>query len=57
MAGSRLLVGIFLWSACIISAQAFNGFGQEIDGYIKESAQRYQVSESMLRGLIKMEDG
>ncbi|MDY4281340.1 MAG: hypothetical protein SOX56_09785 [[Pasteurella] mairii] len=57
MAGSRLLVGIFLWSACIISAQAFNGFGQEIDGYIKESAQRYRVSESMLRGLIKMEDG
>lgn len=35
----------------------FRGFGQELDGYIKESAHRYQVSESMLRGLVKFEDG
>ncbi|MCW9718557.1 transglycosylase SLT domain-containing protein [Avibacterium sp. 21-599] len=54
----RLLIGIGLFSFSLCSsALAFSGFGYEIDGYIKESAQRYQVSEAMLRGLIKMEDG
>ncbi|PJG82771.1 lytic murein transglycosylase [Caviibacterium pharyngocola] len=39
------------------SPKIFQGFGAEVDGYIRHSAQRYRVSEAMLRGLIKMEDG
>lgn len=35
----------------------FNGFGEEIDGYIKEASDRYGVDHAMLRGLVKMEDG
>ncbi|OOF81986.1 hypothetical protein BKG92_07655 [Rodentibacter ratti] len=38
-------------------ASAFSGFGAEVDSYIKEASVRYQVSESMLRGLVKIEDG
>lgn len=53
MAISRLLIGILFSS----SVHAFNGFGQDIDHYIKEASKRYHVSEPMLRGLIKMEDG
>ncbi|MDG2961721.1 transglycosylase SLT domain-containing protein [Exercitatus varius] len=37
--------------------RTFHGFGTEIDGYIQYAARRYRVSETMLRGLIKMEDG
>ena len=56
---SQLLKRIgFLFCLLPLSAQAeFTGFGREIDGYIRESAARYQVSESMLRGLVKFEDG
>lgn len=39
------------------SVQAFSGFGREVDAYIKEASQRYQISEPMLRGLVKIEDG
>lgn len=51
------------WSVAVLSlllslsAFGFNGFGAELDRYIKEASLRYQVSETMLRGLIKMEDG
>ena len=37
--------------------QKFTGFGEEIDGYIKEASKRYSIDESTLRGLVKMEDG
>ncbi|MFZ7277744.1 hypothetical protein ACLS0F_10785 [Avibacterium endocarditidis] len=58
MVTSRVLIRVGLVSLSLCSSVfAFSGFGREIDGYIKESAQHYQVSESMLRGLIKMEDG
>ncbi|WP_419851721.1 lytic murein transglycosylase [Actinobacillus pleuropneumoniae] len=43
--------------SAIAKTKVFYGFGSEIDRYIQESAQRYQISEVMLRGLIKMEDG
>lgn len=35
---------------------AFN-FGGGVDGHIKEAAQKYGMSETMLRGFVKMEDG
>ena len=57
MATPRLLVPIVCLFACITPGLAFNGFGTEIDTYIKESAYRYQVDEAMLRGLVKIEDG
>lgn len=38
-------------------SSAFNGFGSDVDSYIKEASTRYQVSEAMLRGLVKIEDG
>ncbi|MEE6049225.1 hypothetical protein M5S03_07330, partial [Avibacterium paragallinarum] len=56
MAITRLLVSIFLLCTCTVSAQAFS-FGQDIDQDIHNAAQHYQVSEAMLRGLVKMEDG
>lgn len=49
-----LLCGLWAYSA---EVQSFTGFGAEIDGYIRLAANRYQVSEAMLRGLVKMEDG
>jgi hypothetical protein len=59
MGKNRLLNTVWhvmlLGFSCQISA--FNGFGSEVDGYIKEASARYQVSESMLRGLVKIEDG
>lgn len=60
MAGSRILNRL-LCSIMVLTffsdSQAFSGFGTEIDGYIKDSATRYQVNEAMLRGLVKIEDG
>lgn len=56
MAITRLLVAVFLLNACTLSVQAFS-FGQDIDQDIHNAAQHYQVSEEMLRGLVKMEDG
>ena len=60
MAGTRILTH-FLRAIMLLYvfsySQAFSGFGAEIDGYIKDSAKRYQVSEAMLRGLVKIEDG
>lgn len=35
----------------------FEGFGSEIDSYIKEGSQRFGVDEKTLRGFVKMEDG
>lgn len=62
MATYRLLAPIPL--ACclwvVLSSQpafGFTGFGNEVDRYIRMAAERYQVSEVMLRGLVKMEDG
>lgn len=62
MAGNRIL-SRFIYSITLLTvfsnsqSQAFSGFGVEIDNYIKDSASRYQISESMLRGLVKIEDG
>ena len=36
---------------------AFSGFGRDVDTYIDEAAQRYQIPTAMLRGLVKMENG
>lgn len=55
MATNRLLISTTL--LLIANVQAFSGFGREVDFYIEEAAQRYQVSKPMLRGLVKMEDG
>ncbi|WP_228777446.1 lytic transglycosylase domain-containing protein [Lonepinella koalarum] len=41
----------------VTDSHTFYGFGTEIDSYIQHAAQHYHVSEKMLRGLIKMEDG
>lgn len=61
MAISRLLIVLSslsaIFSSTSLSAKTFYGFGREVDSYIREAAQRYQVSEAMLRGLVKMEDG
>lgn len=59
MAIARVLtvVAIVLSGIGTSQAKSFNGFGSEIDSYIRIAAQRYQISEPMLRGLIKMEDG
>ena len=50
MGKNRLLNTVWhvmlLGFSCQISA--FNGFGSEVDGYIKEASARYQVSESMV---------
>lgn len=56
---SRLLIkfGYFFLFLPLVTQAGFEGFGHEIDGYIKESASRYQVSETMLRGLVKIENG
>ncbi|QLB13899.1 hypothetical protein A6A11_03715 [Bisgaardia hudsonensis] len=40
-----------------ILAKEFTGFGYDVDSYIQTAAKRYQISEAMLRGLVKMEDG
>lgn len=52
-----VIVAVFLSNISISQAKPFNGFGSEIDSYIRMAAQRYQVSEAMLRGFVKMEDG
>ncbi len=38
-------------------AKTFEGFGEDIDGYIKEAAALSGISEDVLRGFIKMEAG
>lgn len=64
MAGSHVLMTklmTVLFGVGILSqplfAKPFTGFGYDIDSYIQTTAQRYQVTEAMLRGLVKMEDG
>ncbi|AUI65880.1 MULTISPECIES: hypothetical protein [Glaesserella] len=57
MAASHLLMCLPLLMIATAIAKPFYGFGKEIDMYIKESSQRYQVNEKMLRGLVKIEDG
>lgn len=51
------LIFFILLSIQSPQAKQFSGFGAEIDSYIQESAQRYNISEKMLRGLVKIEDG
>lgn len=57
MAASRLLISLLMSFSLTVNASQFDGFGREIDVYIQEAASRYQVSQAMLRGLIKFEDG
>lgn len=61
MAKSRLLTVVTCLSLFglfnVTQARTFSGFGAELDGYIRLAAERYQVSETMLRGLVKFEDG
>lgn len=52
-----ILFGVMSCFANAIWAKPFYGFGQEVDSYISIAAKRYGVSEEMLRGLVKMEDG
>lgn len=35
----------------------FKGFGEDVDNYIKEAAERYGIGEDVLRGFVKMEAG
>lgn len=35
----------------------FNGFGKEVDDYIKEASKKYDIPEDTLRGFVKMEGG
>lgn len=51
------IIGGILMTCHAQADSAFQGFGSELDGYIRESAHRYQISEAMLRGLVKFEDG
>ena len=39
------------------SKGSFQGFGEDIDGYITEAAQKYGMDEKVLRGFVKMEAG
>lgn len=56
MAKLNLLLMMGITSSTVL-AKPFMGFGHDIDSYIQTAAKRYQVSETMLRGLVKMEDG
>ena len=38
-------------------SQKFNGFGSDVDSYIKEASTRYGMDEKTLRGFVKMEAG
>lgn len=40
-----------------IKTKPFRGFGERIDGFIKEAAQRFGMDEKTLRGFVKMEGG
>lgn len=40
-----------------MSSKKFNGFGEDVDGYIKEASERYGIPEDVLRGFVKMENG
>lgn len=45
---------------CLISSLTwaqFSGFGPEIEKYIQEASSTFHISQLMLRGLIKFEDG
>ncbi|AIJ31182.1 MULTISPECIES: hypothetical protein [Pasteurellaceae] len=59
MASSHLLVTLLVigMTSQSVLAKPFTGFGNDVDSYIQTAANRYQVSETMLRGLVKMEDG
>lgn len=37
--------------------KSFEGFGSDVDGYIKEASEKYGIPEDALRGFVKMEDG
>lgn len=56
---NKIILFVFFTLSITVQAKAnaFHGFGKTIDKYIHDTACHYQVSESMLRGLIKMEDG
>lgn len=36
---------------------SFQGFGDDVDGYIKEASEKYGMDEGVLRGFVKMEGG
>ena len=36
---------------------SFQGFGDDVDGYIKEASEKYGMDEGVLRGFVKMENG
>ena len=59
MATNRLLKIVFSLIGLGVATHsvAFNGFGTDIDGYIKDASNRYQVDEAMLRGLVKLKMG
>lgn len=40
-----------------IKPQKFDGFGPEMDTYIRVAAQKYGIDEKVLRGFVKMEAG
>ncbi len=55
---AKTILTLIIGMAChSVNAIPFQGFGAEMDSYIKEASTRYQVDEPMLRGLIKMENG
>lgn len=37
--------------------KGFNGFGEGVDGHIKEASEKYGIDEKVLRGFVKMEGG
>lgn len=59
MAGrSLLMLPVMLFAFLpVADARHFSGFGQEVDRYIRDTAAQYNISEPMLRGLVKMEAG
>lgn len=56
MEAARLLIGLGGLMVAF-NVTAFRGFGVEIDFYIDEASTRYHVSKTMLRGIVKIENG
>lgn len=54
-------VGVKPPSAPVVVAKGagkgFKGFGDDVDGHIKEASQKYGISEDVMRGFVKMEGG
>ena len=54
---SALLTASTGLTASTENAKAFYSFGYDVDRYIQNTAKYYNISEPMLRGLVKMEAG